>query len=227
MGCNSCSNITLPGSAGASGTPGGEGIRGPQGLTGPQGPSVSVIEIDTDAHNGNTSAYPASGSPNKRVVIPANTWQNIDDLVELEMMFQFRSKYGPSTAYPVIKVELGGLPVRVSCLNFNNELDFWNNVGRLGSDNNILKVRLELPMTAIGSVMPILQTTLLKGTGTGNETHSLSAQQTQETYGRCDATSGLTLSGPLDLDVYMKNYVADDSSFNMVYYKLLSYKKIV
>ena len=235
MGCNSCSNITLPGVAGTSGTQGSEGVRGIQGLTGPAGPSVSVIEIDTNAQNGNTSAYPASGSPNKRVVIPANTWEVEDDMVELEMMFQTNGKYTAGAGGPFMKVELGGSPVKVYCGNANNEVDFLSDLSIKGGQNQIVKMKVHLPMTALsgtGSIMPILETSVYGGTLAGTEYFSLAYDTTSPmsaSYGRCDATTGVAVTGAVNLDVYMKNTYSGPitPSFNLIYYKLLSYKKIV
>ena len=94
MGCNSCSSITLPGVSGSQGADGTQGPQGPIGNPGPAGASVSVIEIDTSPVTGRTSDY--QSTPNKRVSIPADTWENVDDMVELEMMF-ITAFHGPKS----------------------------------------------------------------------------------------------------------------------------------
>jgi hypothetical protein len=228
MGCNSCSNITLPGVAGSQGADGTQGPQGPIGNPGPAGASVSVIEIDTSPVTGRTSDY--QSTPNKRVSIPADTWENVDDMVELEVMFQTSGKYTPNSE-PFMKIELGGVPVKIYCGNVNNEVAFKSDVGIRSGQNQIVKMKIQLPMTAAGSVMPILETSVYSGTSAGTEYFSLAydtSSPVSSSYGRCDATTGLTLNSSIDLDVYMKDtYVGDNpQSFNMIYYKLLSYKKI-
>ena len=228
MGCNSCSDITLPGVAGSQGASGNQGPQGPIGNPGPAGSSVSVIEIDTSIVASRESNYPSS--PNKRVSIPADTWKVVDDMVELELMFQTSGKYAPGSE-PFMKVELGGFPVKIYCGNVNNEIAFRSDMAIRGGQNQIVKMKIQLPMTDAGSVMPILETSVYAGTSAGTEKFSLAydtSSPISSSYGRCDATTGLTLNSSIDLDVYMKDTYSGETpqSFNMIYYKLLSYKKI-
>ena len=69
-------------------------------------------------------------------------------------------------------------------------------------------MKIQLPMTAAGSVMPILETSVYSGTSAGTEYFSLAydtSSPVSSSYGRCDATTGLTLNSSIDLDVYMKD----------------------
>ena len=49
-------------------------------------------------------------------------------MVELEMMFQTSGKYTPNSE-PFMKIELGGVPVKIYCGNVNNEVAFTSDMG--------------------------------------------------------------------------------------------------
>lgn len=229
MGCNSCSNITLPGNAGTQGAPGPPGNPGSPGAPGADGASVSVLDVDFTQYNGAVPSYPST--PQKSVTIPADTWKNVDDMLELEMMFQTRGKVY-SGSEPHLKVEVGGAVVDLYTPNANTQLDFFSDLGVNPSSNNIVKVRLQLPMfqnnATVGRIRPVIETDVFTGTNSGNEYYSISASA-KSIYGR---STNLVIVGDITtavpIDVYMMH--SDPTTplpFKMVYYKLLSYKKIV
>ena len=215
MSCNSCSNITLPGSA---------GVAGP---TGAAGASVSVLDVDFTLYNGSVSAYPVT--PQKTVIIPAHTWENEHDMLELEMMFQCRGKVY-SGIEPRLMIKVDGQALELYTPNANNQLDFYTDLGMSYSDNNIVKVRLQLPMFVktgnAGRMRPVIETDVFTGTNGGSEYYSL-ADSAKSIYGR---SLQLLVVGDITADVNMDVFMMHDAPglpFAMVYYKLLSYKKIV
>ncbi len=229
MGCNSCSNITLPGNSGPAGADGGQGPQGPIGNTGPAGASVSVLDVDFTVYDGAVPSFPIT--PQKSVTIPADIWENEHDIVELEMMFQAKGKVHPGSE-PLLKIKVGPSDVALYSPNPNNEIAFSSDLNMSPNDNNIVKIRLQLPMFNLagtqGTIRPVLETDVFRGTSNGQEYYSIS-NGASSIYGRSDnsfVVADVTASTPIE--VYMMH--SDPTRalpFNMVYYKLLSYKKIV
>ena len=229
MGCNSCSNITLPGNSGPAGADGGQGPQGPIGNTGPAGASVSVLDVDFTVYTGAVPSFPII--PQKSVTIPADIWENEHDIVELEMMFQAKGKVHPGSE-PLLKIKVGPMDVDLYSPNPNNELAFSTNLNMSPALNNIIKVKVQLPMFNLagtqGTIRPVLETDVFRGTSNGQEYYSISSGASS-IYGRSDnsfVVADVTASTPIE--VYMMH--SDPTGalpFNMVYYKLLSYKKIV
>lgn len=229
MGCNSCSNISLPGNSGPAGADGGQGPQGPIGNTGPAGASVSVLDVDFTVYTGAVPSFPIA--PQKSVTIPADIWENEHDIVELEMMFQAKGKVHPGSE-PLLKIKVGPSDVDLYSPNPNNELAFFSDLTMSTTLNNIIKVKVQLPMSNLagtqGTIRPVLETDVFRGTSNGQEYYSISSGASS-IYGRSDnsfVVADVTASTPIE--VYMMH--SDPTGalpFNMVYYKLLSYKKIV
>jgi len=228
MGCNSCSNITLPGNAGSQGAQGQQGQQGPIGNPGPAGPSASVLDIDFNVYDGAVSSFPII--PQKSVTIPADTWKNEHDMLELEMMFQAKGKVSRLNQ-PSIKIKVGSSDVDLYSLNSNNQIDFYDDLNMNPNDNNIVKIRLQLPMSQLtgtqGTISPVIETDIFTGTSNGQQYYSISGPA-NSIYGRSNnsfVVGDVTASTPIEL--YMRQNDSTPLPFNLVYYKLLSYKKIV
>ena len=228
MGCNSCSNITLPGNAGSQGAPGEQGIAGLNGAQGPAGPSASVLDVDFTVYDGAASSFPIT--PQKSVTIPADTWENEHDMLELEMMFQAEGKVS-RLSQPSIKIKVGSSNVDLYSPNPNNQLDFFDDLSMNPNDNNIVKIRLQLPMSQLtgtqGTIIPVIETDVFTGTSNGQEYYSISGP-VNSIYGRSASSfvvGDVTASTPIEL--YMMYSASTPLPLNLVYYKLLSYKKIV
>mgnify|MGYP003676449664 CR=1 FL=1 len=230
MSCNSCSNITLPGSAGVAGPQGPAGADGTPGPAGPAGSAASVIDIDFQVYDGAVPNFPTVAQ--KVVTIPAHTWQNEQDTIELEMMFETRGKVA-SGAEASIKIKVDGSDLDLYTANTNNQLDFFTDLGVSPSFNNIVKVRLQLPMFVktgrVGRMRPVIQTDVFTGTNGGQEYYSLSTPA-KSIYGRSTqllAVGDVGTAVPIEVYMRMNDGYSTALPFKMVYYKLLSYKKIV
>lgn len=231
MGCNSCSNITLPGAVGSQGAPGEQGTAGPIGPQGPAGASVSVLDVDFTVYDGFVSSFPIV--PQKSVIIPADTWENEHDMLELEMMFQAKGKVARLNQ-PSIKIKVGSSDVDLYSANPNNQIDFFDDLKMSANDNNIVKIRLQLPMSQLtgtqGTIIPVIETDMFTGTSNGQEYYSISGP-VKSIYGRSNNSFVVgDVTGPSPIELYMMHSTSaavEAASFKLIYYKLLSYKKIV
>ena len=216
-GCG-CNTITLPsgptgpagatGATGPTGPTGPTGAQGPTGPTGPAGPNgTSVLEVDLVEYAIDQNTFSAV---TKSVAIPADTWETVDDIVELEFMCISDKT---SVGYYGIRVELDGNVIQM--LPTLNDIYFFPNL-------NFVKVRVQLALSASGTVIPVTESEISTGGVYADNTST--GPITSSPIRRGAAITSLTTSGALDLDITLMSTVTG-KFIKMFYYKLISLKK--
>ena len=180
------------GVAGASGSSGSAGANGANGQDG-------VAIIDADVTN-ITTTQTAFTSANKTISIPANTWQTVDDTVELEVAAVFEQK-----------VDAGGLRVRVA----GNNVEMYPTIGDIyiaptASGVNFINLKLRLVMSASGTLTPI---TNFNTANIATYSNGLSTQTAKsQVFYKGPAIGGLTLSNVNNIDIFVAATTGSGSS---------------
>jgi hypothetical protein len=195
----------------------------PPGAQGPVGPAgVSIIEIDT-ALGGGTTSQTSPTTPQKSFDIPANTWQNDGDMVELEIMAVGEEYDGNfPDIYHRIYVTIGSAPVAI---DMDNLFTAWYGSGYIGWASRVeplMHLKLQLSMSSTGTLTPVTDFYASSG---------IYSEETTDAFGDSEYTSkqrGTSLTGvAVGTDIPINVYVvsADSSvSVKLFYFKLTSYK---
>jgi hypothetical protein len=197
----------------------------PQGIQGLQGPAgVSVIEIDTVLGGGVTTQTSAV-TAQKSFDIPANTWQNDGDMVELEIMAvgEFFDGAFPNI-YHRIFVTLGEAPGTIYPIDMDSIFTYFFGNGYIGSQSRFepfMHLRVQLSMSSTGTITPI--TDFYSSTGSySDESTTLSGDRYISKQRGANLT-GVPVSSDIPLKVYMVSPDASASA-KLFYFKLTSYK---
>jgi len=197
----------------------------PQGVQGSQGPAgVSVIEIDTVLGGGVTTQTSAV-TAQKSFDIPANTWQNDGDMVELEIMAvgEFFDGAFPNI-YHRIFVTLGEAPGTIYPIDMDSIFTYFFGNGYIGSQSRFepfMHLRVQLSMSSTGTITPI--TDFYSSTGSySDESTTLSGDRYISKQRGANLT-GVPVSSDIPLKVYMVSPDASASA-KLFYFKLTSYK---
>jgi len=234
MSCNSCSNITLPGVPGPVGATGATGAQGPQGATGAQGPQgstgaqgpqgdngVSIIEIDTaqGALSGSAigTTTQTSATTARAFTIPANTWQTVDDMVELELM-AVGETYDVVGAYHQIYVELDGVAI---------DLGLPGSVIALSGMEPLMHLKLQLVLSDAGSnkIIPITDYSYQFGNYSNLSSVGINADSYKYRIRGSEITMSTAISSGITLKVAPITANAA-ATMNLFYAKLTSYKRV-
>ena len=194
------STVTLGKDVSPSGEKGasGNGSNGTNGTT--------VLEVDLTEYEEDQTSFSAV---TKSFEIPADTWETVDDIVRLEMMLV--TEY-TDTTYCGVRLELDS-----NVLNLTFSLnDYYVSAGTL------VNFTVDLVLSASGEVTPIFiaveqQVTDYAGNYSAFNTSGMISR-------RGNATSGLTTSAAMDLDVTLMSSNTKDN-IKLFYYKLTSLKK--
>lgn len=194
------STVTLGKDVSPSGEKGasGNGSNGTNGTT--------VLEVDLTEYEEDQTSFSAV---TKSFEIPADTWETVDDIVRLEMMLV--TEY-TDTTYCGVRLELDS-----NVLNLTFSLnDYYVSAGTL------VNFTVDLVLSASGEVTPIFiaveqQVTDYAGNYSAFNTSGMISR-------RGNATSGLTTSAAMDLDVTLMSSNTNDN-IKLFYYKLTSLKK--
>lgn len=194
------STVTLGKDVSPSGEKGasGNGSNGTNGTT--------VLEVDLTEYEEDQTSFSAV---TKSFEIPADTWETVDDIVRLEMMLV--TEY-TDTTYCGVRLELDS-----NVLNLTFSLnDYYVSAGTL------VNFTVDLVLSASGEVTPIFiaveqQVTDYAGNYSAFNTSGMISR-------RGNATSGLTTSAAMDLDVTLMSSNTGDN-IKLFYYKLTSLKK--
>lgn len=194
------STVTLGKDVSPSGEKGasGNGSNGTNGTT--------VLEVDLTEYEEDQTSFSAV---TKSFEIPADTWETVDDIVRLEMMLV--TEY-TDTTYCGVRLELDS-----NVLNLTSSLnDYYVSAGTL------VNFTVDLVLSASGEVTPIFiaveqQVTDYAGNYSAFNTSGMISR-------RGNATSGLTTSAAMDLDVTLMSSNTGDN-IKLFYYKLTSLKK--
>jgi len=191
----------------------------PQGIQGIQGPAgVSVIEIDTSLGGGVTSQTSPT-TPQKSFNIPANTWQNDGDMVELEIMAVGESF---DIGYHRIYITIGSAPVPI---DIDALFSTWLANGYVGSESRIeplMHLKLQLSMGITGTLTPVTDFRSDAGIYSIESTNPFSNARYVSKHRGAQLT-GVPVSGIVPIDVYMVS-VDGTVSVKLFYFKLTSYK---
>ena len=191
----------------------------PQGIQGIQGPAgVSVIEIDTSLGGGVTSQTSPT-TPQKSFNIPANTWQNDGDMVELEIMAVGESF---DIGYHRIYITIGSAPVPI---DIDALFSTWLANGYVGSESRIeplMHLKLQLSMGITGTLTPVTDFRSDAGIYSIESTDPFSNARYVSKHRGAQLT-GVPVSGIVPIDVYMVS-VDGTVSVKLFYFKLTSYK---
>jgi hypothetical protein len=192
----------------------------PTGATGPIGPNgVSIIEIDTSLGGGVTSQTSPT-TPQKSFNIPANTWENDGDMVELEIMAVGELFQGDG--FHKIYITIGSAPVPIDLdVLFTAALAS----GYVGSDSKIeplMHLKLQLSMGITGTLTPVTDFSSDAGIYSIESTDPFSNARYVSKHRGAQLT-GVPVSGIVPIDVYMVS-VDGTVSVKLFYFKLTSYK---
>ena len=191
----------------------------PTGATGPIGPhGVSIIEIDTSLGGGVTSQTSPT-TPQKSFNIPANTWQNDGDMVELEIMAVGESF---DIGYHRIYITIGSAPVPI---DIDALFSTWFANGYVGSESRIeplMHLKLQLSMGITGTLTPVTDFRSDAGIYSIESTNPFSNARYVSKHRGAQLT-GVPVSGIVPIDVYMVS-VDGTVSVKLFYFKLTSYK---
>lgn len=189
--------------AGVAGVAGAAGSNGSNGSNGTDG--TTVLEVDLTEYEEDQNTF---GTVTKSTTLAADTWETVDDIVELEMMF-----VSEKSAIFGVRVELDS-----NTLEINPTLtDFY-----FSYEVNYAKLKVQLILSASGEVTPITESNTSTGAVYADNT-AIGFPSTASTR-RGAAVTGLTTSGTLDLDVTLLSTVTG-KNIKMFYYKLTSLKK--
>jgi hypothetical protein len=192
----------------------------PTGATGPIGPNgVSIIEIDTSLGGGVTSQTSPT-TPQKSFNIPANTWENDGDMVELEIMAVGELFQGDGFHKIYITIGSAPVPIDLDAL-FTTALAS----GYVGSDSKIeplMHLKLQLSMGITGTLTPVTDFSSDAGIYSIESTDPFSNARYVSKHRGAQLT-GVPVSGIVPIDVYMVS-VDGTVSVKLFYFKLTSYK---
>ena len=197
----------------------------PQGSQGIQGPAgVSVIEIDTVLSGGATNQTSAI-TPQKSFDIPADTWQNDGDMVELEIMAVGEEFDGvfPNIHHKIL-VTLGEAPGTIYNIDMDSGFTYFYGSGYIGWASRIepfMHLRLQLSMSSTGTLTPITDFYSCGGDYPGESTALSDSQYVSKKKGA--NLTGVPVSSDIPIKVYM---ISPDASVSakLFYFKLTSYK---
>lgn len=197
----------------------------PQGVEGDQGPAgVSVIEIDTVLSGGATNQISAI-TPQKSFDIPADTWQNDGDMVELEIMAvgEFFDGAFPNM-YHRILVTLGEAPGTIYNIDMDSIFTYFFGNGYIGSYSRLepfMHLRVQLSMSSTGTITPI--TDFYSSSGSYSDESTALGDDNYISKQRGANLTGVPVSSDIPLKVYM---ISPDASVSakLFYFKLTSYK---
>ena len=191
----------------------------PTGATGSIGPNgVSIIEIDTSLGGGVTSQTSPT-TPQKSFNIPANTWENDGDMVELEIMAVGESF---DIGYHRIYITIGSAPVPI---DIDALFSTWLANGYVGSESRIeplMHLKLQLSMGITGTLTPVTDFRSDAGIYSIESTNPFSNARYVSKHRGAQLT-GVPVSGIVPIDVYMVS-VDGTVSVKLFYFKLTSYK---
>ena len=197
----------------------------PQGIQGIQGPAgVSVIEIDTVLGSGVT-AQTSAVTAQKSFDIPADTWQNDGDMVELEIMAvgEFFDGAFPNI-YHRIFVTLGEAPGTIYPIDMDSIFTYFYGSGYIGSQSRFepfMHLRVQLSMSSTGTITPI--TDFYSSSGSYSDESTALGDDKYISKQRGANLTGVPVSSEIPLKVYMVSPDASASS-KLFYFKLTSYK---
>jgi len=194
----------------------------PQGIQGPAG--VSVIEIDTVLGSGVT-AQTSPATAQKSFDIPADTWQNDGDMVELEIMAvgEFFDGAFPNI-YHRIFVTLGAAPGTIYPIDMDSIFTYFYGSGYIGSQSRFepfMHLRVQLSMSSTGTITPI--TDFYSSSGSYSDESTALGDDKYISKQRGANLTGVPVSSDIPLKVYMVSPDASASS-KLFYFKLTSYK---
>jgi hypothetical protein len=179
---------------------------------------VSIIEIDT-ALGGGTTSQTSPTTPQKSFNIPANTWQNDGDMVELEIMavgelFQ--------DGFHKIYITIGSAPVPIDLDALFTAALASGYVGCEARIEPFMHLKLQLSMSSVGTITPITDFQAGGGIYSVESTNPLSTAGYLSKHRGANLT-GVPVSGIVPIDVYMVS-VDGTVSVKLFYFKLTSYK---
>ena len=189
------------------------GANGTNGING-----TSIIEIDT-VLGGGTTSQTSSTTPQKSFDIPANTWQNDGDMVELEIMAVGESF---DIGYHRIYITIGSAPVPI---DIDALFSTWLANGYVGSESRIeplMHLKLQLSMGITGTLTPVTDFRSDAGIYSIESTNPFSNARYVSKHRGAQLT-GVPVSGIVPIDVYMVS-VDGTVSVKLFYFKLTSYK---
>lgn len=216
--CGDCSNITLPGvvgPAGPQGPAGANGINGTNGTNGTNGADgadgadgVAVIEVG--ASDITTTATALPGTADISVTVPANTWDENQEIVSFEVNVVAESDIESA----IFQIDIDGN--QVSMLpTINNQYIIPVN-GSRG-----MRLVLKFVRTGADEVTPILESSF-----SANIDYSRpSLYSGHISVSKCPAIGGLTFSSAMDIDFSMWKGSSAGGSVKAFYYEVTSYKK--
>ena len=197
----------------------------PPGATGPIGPNgVSIIEIDT-VLGGGVTAQTSAVTAQKSFNIPANTWQNDGDMVELEIMAvgEFFDGAFPNI-YHRIFVTLGEAPGTIYPIDMDSIFTYFFGNGYIGSQSRFepfMHLRVQLSMSSTGTITPI--TDFYSSSGSYSDESTALSDDKYISKQRGANLTGVPVSSDIPLKVYMVSPDASASA-KLFYFKLTSYK---
>lgn len=187
------------GATGATGAAGSDGTNGTNGTT--------VLEVDLTEYEEDQNTF---ATVTKSFTVPENTWETVDDIVELEMMFVSDKT---TTGYYGVRLELDSNVVEINpTLN-----DFY-----FSPDIDYAKLKIQLVLSAAGTVIPVSESETSTGAVYANNTNLGSPALASTRRGA--AVTGLTTSAAIPLEVTLLSTVTG-KNIKMFYYKLISMKK--
>jgi len=191
----------------------------PPGATGPTGPNgVSIIEIDTTLGAGITSQTSPT-TPQKSFNIPANTWQNDGDMVELEIMAVGEEV---DVFFHYIYITIGSTPVAIDLDNYFTSALGSGYIGGPATIEPFMHLKLQLSMSSVGTITPVTDFQAIAGIYSLESTNPLSKAEYASKQKGVNLT-GVPVSGIVPIDVYMVSGLAS-ASVKLFYFKLTSYK---
>jgi hypothetical protein len=192
----------------------------PPGATGPTGPNgVSIIEIDT-ALGGGTTSQTSPTTPQKSFDIPANTWQNDGDMVELEIMAVGELFQGDG--FHKIYITIGSAPVPIDLDVLFTAALASGYVGCEARIEPFMHLKLQLSMSSVGTITPVTDFQAPAGIYSVESTNPLSTAGYFSKHRGANLT-GVPVGGIVPIDVYMVS-VNGTVSVKLFYFKLTSYK---
>jgi hypothetical protein len=190
------------------------GANGTNGING-----TSIIEIDT-VLGGGTTSQTSPTTPQKSFNIPANTWENDGDMVELEIMAVGELFQGDGSHK--IYITIGSAPVPI-------DLDAWvtsvlasGYVACQAKIEPFMHLKLQLSMSSVGTITPITDFQANAGIYSLESTNLFSTAGYFSKHRGANLT-GVPVSGIVPIDVYMVS-VDGTVSVKLFYFKLTSYK---
>ena len=158
-------------------------------------------------------------TPQKSFNIPANTWQNDGDMVELEIMAVGESF---DIGYHRIYITIGSAPVPI---DIDALFSTWLANGYVGSESKIeplMHLKLQLSMGITGTLTPVTDFRSDAGIYSIESTNPFSNARYVSKHRGAQLT-GVPVSGIVPIDVYMVS-VDGTVSVKLFYFKLTSYK---